>query len=135
MSFSGKPGIEGGGMELDEFEIGELGTGARREREALAEGARGIGAMLKEAADATRRDDDASRRQKQRMALRPLRQNAAYRAIFDKKAARGDIFDHSDRRRCTHGFGERANDFAPGRIATCMNDALAAMRGLKPEAK
>ncbi len=128
-------GIERRRMELDEFEIGKLRAGARREREALAEGARRIGAMLKEAADAARRDDDAACRQKQRMALRPLGENAAHRAIFDKKAARGNILDHGDRRRRAHRFGERADDFAPRRVAARMNDALAAMRGLKPETK
>ena len=52
--------IERGGVELDEFEVGEGGAGAGGEDEALADGAGRIGAVAVEAAEAAGGDDDAA---------------------------------------------------------------------------
>ena len=82
-------------MELDEFEIGELRAGARREREALAEGAGRIGAVLKEPADAAGRDDDAAGRQEQRAAAVHRRARRSTRAVLDEEPARLDAFEQA----------------------------------------
>ena len=56
-------------MKLDEFEIGQLRAGARRQRQALAEAAGRIGAVEKQSADAAGRDHDATGIDHQRAAL------------------------------------------------------------------
>ena len=58
--------VERGRVELHEFEIGEFGAGARGEREALAETAVWVGAVLVKPADAAGGDDDFVRRQRER---------------------------------------------------------------------
>ena len=74
-------------MELHEFEIAQRGAGARGDREALAKGAGGIGAVGEKPADAAGRDDDA-------IACATGRAAAAFGdeardfAVFDLKAPR-----------------------------------------------
>ena len=76
-------------MELDELEITHDRAGPRCEGEALTEGARRIGAVQEQAADAAGRDDDAIGR-KQHLAAFALGEQSRHRIVLDDQPARGE---------------------------------------------
>ncbi len=125
-------GIERGRMELDEFHIGELGTGRRRKRNSMAERAGRVGGMAIEIAEAAGREHDTVRRQQQR-ALAPNRGDAGDRFLAQDQAPRFDILEHGDRCRAPHGGDHRLQDRMAGAVAFGMDDAAAAMRGFEAE--
>ena len=74
-------------MKLDEFEIGQLCAGMRREREALAEATGRIGAVEKQSADAAGCDHDAAGLDDQ-CAVLARREHARDRVVLDDEPAR-----------------------------------------------
>ena len=125
--------IERGRVELDEFEIGECGSGAGGERKALAEGAGGICPMREEAADTARGDDDAARRATAAGHSAPEARSPVTAPSSTSRRRAASAFDHLDRGRRADRPRQGANDLAPGRVAAGMDDSLAPMRGLEPK--
>ena len=120
--------IERGGMELHEFHVGESGAGARRERQALTNGAQRIGGMGVEPAQPAGRQHHATGGQ-QAGAPRSCRQHARHAAVVDQQAARLQPLDHGDGRRGAHGGNQRPHDRRARAVAGDMDDAPARVGG------
>jgi hypothetical protein len=124
--------VEGGRMELDEFEIGKLCARARRQRETLAETPRRVGAVQKQPADAAGREHDPTAIDHQRT-VRIGGEHALDGVVLDNKAARLDAFQQRDRRTAAHRCDQRTHDLAAGAVAGGVHDPVAAVRGLEAE--
>jgi len=121
-------------VKLHELHVAERGPCSRRERQALAEAAKRIGALLKEPADSAGRNDGFVGR-KQHRSARPDSENAANGIVLDDNPARFESLQNFDRRRRPRRGDKRAHQFASGAVAGRMDDARAAVRGFEPERK
>ena len=126
--------VERSRMELHELHVGERGAGARREREALAEAAQRIGAVLVESADPAGRDDDAARPQTAPAPTDPIGEDAANRVVLDDEAARLEALENRRSRASPRAAAISARMIsrpAPSPPACTMRGS--GMRGFEPE--
>ena len=124
--------IEGGRVELDEFEIGEHRPGPGGERQALPDRASRIAAVGKEAANAARRHDDLPRGQEGDVVMM-RRKQAHHRAILAHQAARRHVLYDGDRSGAADRVRHGPHELPAGAIAGRRDDAPPAVRGLQSE--
>ncbi len=124
--------IKRGGMELNEFHVGQQRAGARGERQSLAKRAERVGGVAIEPADAAGGDHHAARRQ-QHAPHRSRGKDARDATLGHHQAARLDAIEHGDRRRASDRRDQRAHDLAAAAVAAGMHDTAPAMRGFEAQ--
>ena len=129
--------IDGGRMELHEFGIGDHRPSAGRDGDTLAARLAWIGGDRIDLARSSSREHDRARRQDEaaresgvicRRDLEP-----GHAAVSENEIARGQAFEHGDRRRRAHRLHERVHDSAPRRVALDVKNAALAVRRLAAE--
>ena len=125
--------VERGRMELDELQVGENRARARREREALAEAAGRVGAVLVKPADAAGRDHDLVGR-KQRRASGSDRARSPRTALSSTTSRRASKPSSTSIEGVARAAATSARiNSRPVAVSAGMDDAAPAMRGLEPK--
>ena len=120
---------DGGRVELQELEVGELRTGLRGEQHALALGAWRVGGATPQCGGATVRQDRATR-----LNGGAVFEDDAHRlAVVHPHGGGALAFEHGDPRVLDGERGEIAHDPPAGCAAACMDHAAPRMSAFQPE--
>ncbi len=125
-------GREGRGVELDELQVHQAGTGPRGHGETVARGFPRVGGVEVELAQAAGRQHHGGREMEHAPAVRLDGQHAHDLAVLDDQIDGEGLVHHPDGGGTAHGFHQGAHDLGARGVAG-VQDAAAAVGGLAAE--